>query len=688
METPPSSIYQSLDSSQQEIRILWLLPSTKADSSTSEPEPEIHAILTTLSLSRKPVYNALSYTWGIPHDSAARNGSDPDPDPVHRIRLNGRHFEVRSNLHDCLVHLRERGIGSQESGVPLWIDAVCINQDDVLERNSQLHMMGDIYRGAASVISWLGSAGRLVEGMRAMTEIVREWTRFEEELRAATPADGPGSLLLADGEQPVPRDRLRDWLRETEHIWDEKAAGLSGMITLFHSNYWRRVWITQELVLADWKTHVYICGTASITGYEMTNLTHCILTVFSGDRIEGVSGNVWTHITLGLLGELGVRAQFSTVQLSLDTPTLMFVLYISNTHSATNPRDVVYGLLHLIPGHDIVPDYRKAVWEVYAEWATKAMLESGNMELLSYVTVKEDHRTDVELDLPSWIPDICNYKGYRYVDWKKKKGEQENMKGVQDGRLSIDLRNNGRVLRVEGRGCDTVEKVIQLPRFAESKEPWDPRMIRFCMDYMCAQRKGGRCYPTGIPPLQALLRLVMEQRIAALSPEEYPRRVHEVAAEFIAWLIFGYNYVFRGAAPPQELLEVGASLLGLSWDEDFPETYEEAVFPGVDVRELMGWNRLGDAFSLVKKEQVVDYMIGWCDGRRLIETERACIGDGPKNTELGDRIFVVRHCESPLVFRHSDPVSGLATLLGSCSVLGLDTGETNRDLEYEELWIA
>ena len=369
-----SSQYQPLDSSQQEVRLFWLLPSTQDDDST--PKPEIQAILTTVSLSQKPAYNALSYTWGAPDD------------PVHRISLNGLHFDVRSNLHGCLMHLQERGMGSKESGVPLWIDAICINQDDVLEKNSQLGMMGDIYRHATSVVSWLGADERLVKGLSTIAEIAREWRRFEKELRIAMP-DGPE---FVDIEDSVTRDRLQDWLRETEHIWDEEDAGLRGMISIFQSNYWRRIWITQELLLADPTTHVYICGTASITEADLDELADCILNVFGKEKIEGVSDGVWTNITLGVRGEVGVRAHLSTVQFGLISPSLMFVLYISNTRSATDPRDTVYGLLHLIPDHDIVPDYRKAVWEVYTEWAVKAMRQSGNMELLSYVQTAKEER--------------------------------------------------------------------------------------------------------------------------------------------------------------------------------------------------------------------------------------------------------------------------------------------------------
>lgn len=473
------------------------------------------------------------------------------------------------------------------------------------------------------------------------------------------------------------------------------------MVYLFHSSYWKRVWIAQELLLADPETHVYVCGTASFTEAQLDALADCILVVSDGDKPEEVDDGVWVGITLGLRGELGQRAMLSAVQFGLVTPSLMFVLLVANTRSATDPRDVVYGLLHLIPGHGIVPDYRRAVWEVYAEWASQAMLEQGNLELLAYVTAKEEHRPHVELDLPSWVPDICNYKGYRgVVDWVRRGKGVEDTGGGADGNFAVELSQNGRVLGVEGRRGDTVMKVTQFRPILESHGEWRSDMVRFCIDYLAAQRASGRAYPTGIPPLQALLRLVMQPRLDALSPAEYPKGVHRVAVDFIDWLLVGFEGMFPGDHPDnKETFETTAMLLGPRWFEDFPEAYAEAVFPGVDVRELMGWNELRDALPWVNEsagrdesdesgEAVNDYMRDWCDGPRLMETEEGYLGCGPRNAEPGDHIVMVKHCTSPLVFRDLNPESGCVTLLGYCELVGFGDGKTAGDAAYEKFWIA
>lgn len=85
-------------------------------------------------------YTALSYFWG-----AKTNQST--------IFLNGRSFSVTRNLHSALQHIRE-----SKRGVSMWIDAICINQNDYQERGHQIAHMRSIYHRASRVMIWLGEA--------------------------------------------------------------------------------------------------------------------------------------------------------------------------------------------------------------------------------------------------------------------------------------------------------------------------------------------------------------------------------------------------------------------------------------------------------------------------------------------------------------------------------------------------
>jgi hypothetical protein len=91
-------------------------------------------------LSNRPYYEALSYMWG-------------PPAPLKPIQINYNTTHVRENVWSALNHLR---LDSEPRH--LWIDALCINQQDTLERNHQVGQMGRIYREAQRVVVWLGES--------------------------------------------------------------------------------------------------------------------------------------------------------------------------------------------------------------------------------------------------------------------------------------------------------------------------------------------------------------------------------------------------------------------------------------------------------------------------------------------------------------------------------------------------
>ncbi|KAG6354999.1 hypothetical protein INS49_004080 [Diaporthe citri] len=86
---------------------------------------------------------ALSYVWG---------------DQTHKktISLNGSRFEVGSNLHEALLSLRN-SLEVKSRALKVWIDAICINQDDLQERATEVQKMELIYSEALVVRAWLGN---------------------------------------------------------------------------------------------------------------------------------------------------------------------------------------------------------------------------------------------------------------------------------------------------------------------------------------------------------------------------------------------------------------------------------------------------------------------------------------------------------------------------------------------------
>jgi Heterokaryon incompatibility protein (HET) len=110
---------------------------------------DIHGKLHTFKLGGAPPFAALSYTWG-------------DPALTSTIYLDGQPFLVRPNLHAALVILRMRLLldyhthNKDDRLQFLWIDAICIDQENIQERSHQVNMMSSIYSSAFLVVVWLG----------------------------------------------------------------------------------------------------------------------------------------------------------------------------------------------------------------------------------------------------------------------------------------------------------------------------------------------------------------------------------------------------------------------------------------------------------------------------------------------------------------------------------------------------
>jgi hypothetical protein len=170
-------------------------------------------------------YECLSYTWNGPKDG---DEGDYWTTNHRRIVCNDTVTYIRQNLHDGLVQLRNSNILG-----PIWIDALCINQGDISERNSQVAQMGEIYKGATRVVVWLGKEDRYTK------------TALESLERS--------TLTLEDYERDK-SSSLREH-RRCQYTYDEDCAILYFMV---QRSWYSRLWIVQEIVLA--RDIIFFCG--------------------------------------------------------------------------------------------------------------------------------------------------------------------------------------------------------------------------------------------------------------------------------------------------------------------------------------------------------------------------------------------------------------------------------------------
>lgn len=119
---------------------------------------QISCTVSTISLDENPSYTALSYVWGENTDRKS-------------ILANGTTLRVTQNLFLALEQLTH-----SEQNQALWIDAICINQDEPDEKSWQVGLMRDIYQQATTVVIWLGPATPLSNvGMDTVEKIVRRY---------------------------------------------------------------------------------------------------------------------------------------------------------------------------------------------------------------------------------------------------------------------------------------------------------------------------------------------------------------------------------------------------------------------------------------------------------------------------------------------------------------------------------
>ena len=137
--------------------------------------------LDVVSLGEKPEFEALSYTWGEKQATNVRS----------RMRLNGQDFAIALNLETALRHLR-----SEANARVLWVDAICINQGDIEERNEQVSMMRDIYSSSQRVLIWLGTVDeprRPKQDAKVKQKQICQWrTDFTTWSESCRPSRGQG----------------------------------------------------------------------------------------------------------------------------------------------------------------------------------------------------------------------------------------------------------------------------------------------------------------------------------------------------------------------------------------------------------------------------------------------------------------------------------------------------------------
>ncbi|KAL2062121.1 hypothetical protein VTL71DRAFT_6387 [Oculimacula yallundae] len=334
--------YKPLETTKGSIRLLKL----HASPDSSWP---IRCSLFHTSFGSAPPYVALSYVWG------ESSGS-------HSIHVDADHVSITSNLKHALQRLRPK---PGEEDLVMWVDAICINQKDIPERNSQTANMRAIYQQAKSVAVFLGPESNRSAG--AM--------KFARDLNRC------GS-----------RDEVRRLIKDPE-----RKESIEGLVSLFRRQYWWRIWVIQEVSSAR-KATVY-CGDDETSWTDFDRV--CDILKDANDALQSLFYKQPSYIrTLTAGGPRGL--QLSRFSPTKTAPPLLELLLSHKSKKSTDPKDKVYALIGVSDSVNTFGtiDYSQSMREVYTHTAQHIITTSRRLDV---ICVKQHDLN--RYNLPSWVPD-------------------------------------------------------------------------------------------------------------------------------------------------------------------------------------------------------------------------------------------------------------------------------------------
>lgn len=193
-----------------------------------------------------PVYEALSYVWG--------SNENPEHVQVTDKANDKSRLPVTHNLAVALRHLR-----LVDRSRVMWIDAICINQQDNVEKGPQVAKMSDIYSKASRVVVWLGpEQGNSNAAMDFLGDVGSQIeVNWHDDAMTSLP--GARDPTLSDREVPLPTDG--------NEIWE-------AIFGLLSRSWFDRLWIRQEIYLAV--SAAVLCGEREVPWPAFRGALYCI----------------------------------------------------------------------------------------------------------------------------------------------------------------------------------------------------------------------------------------------------------------------------------------------------------------------------------------------------------------------------------------------------------------------------
>ncbi|KAK3299826.1 heterokaryon incompatibility protein-domain-containing protein [Chaetomium fimeti] len=553
------------------------------------------------------------------------SGLEYDNDP------NGTSIKDGLMVERILCSHRRARVGG--GNLPIWIDAVCINQADPAEKSKQIPMMRDIYAKAACVFSWLGPPDhRNVDLALSTIRKLAVHLHSDGYSRAELNRDHPELCKIHYNHVPFNR------------YWE-------AISNFANAEYFERLWIFQELWATD--DAIFLCGDEYLPMRSLTRYHAWAVSLAQGG-VDPPSPPLTIPIFAPITQVYEMKAGLKHAPVG----TRLF-LNIVRQWRCKNPRDKVFALFGIFR-MDLTPDYTMPVAEVYASWATNPCQDLPLGSLLFYSGIGLYPRPPNNHGLASWQPNFevvgeqvksfdASY-AYQYLDIEVPARFQPTVSqtrgltcfGARVTKLSRVVAEAPKpTLDTSARVGDLESKHLRLPT-RQSMLP----VLKYLVDHR--RRLWAPAYHHKGSPLWGFVETVNES-VGGGSP---------ATSDLTPDILRGFS--------ARRLIKAAQSQIASTMDGPDDFTKEELQFMGVqslgELNDCLGdvpWSsdkgvprtpelkaRQKDAVS-----QFVSRLWIFAFTKSLFHTEDGRLGAGPPGMEAGDCVYLVHGCSWPVLVR-------------------------------------
>lgn len=655
-ENLPEYEYTELEENQ--IRLLLLYP--------RHPQESLRCSMFKTTLSSAPPFEAISYCWGTPANRSSK------------VSVNGHHVLVTPNAVEVLKKNTSYFLPKL-----VWIDGICIDQDDEFERAEQVKMMHDIYRKATVVSVTLLQDSRVEEHKRAIMNTLkiisnpnvklylnriipyfefflnREYSAFEVELINFISANRAADLITelkycnycASTQGPL---IYKQFARQAT------TQRFEAFRALLSNPWFQRMWVVQEVALAH---SIRVHYGSIVLGWDDLR-----------DALE-IFARYPELITLLQVGtDEYTRHPLPHGVLAIDTienirtkirkdaiRTLADILWQCREFISGDPRDRLFairGMCSYLPNDLLEPDYEHKTETVFENAAICLINDGCAARLLSRCDIGYFAGSKLMFNLPSWVPDWTKKRYTADLSFVNKDTDY-NAGGPYAMDLQIKPKSVHKITAVNGGSLlrevpSLIVNGYSYDVIAELADSWDS------YGPLSGSWELTKVLSANINLYFSTYRMVKKSRLVR---DPYLHVKNQSVREAF-WRTITGNRTAKINPLPKSMAKK------FKMYESFTKKLRSREIPLLD--KPTGEVAWGDIFKLAPLQEFSNSVMRCWIGRRVCITKKGLIGIVPTFSKLGDKIVVIPEMQTPLILRECGTQdSSKYQIVGECYIHGI-----------------